>query len=212
MKMRLRISRIFATAVVCALARFACADVMLWTVDENATVDDAYSVMTFLSPVPDDDLHNPAARVKVSGGGLAEPVYLDNFFQEDPDGPYMLDEGGGYYGVWAGDPGSGHYGVMIQQSHLPTELAMEALFSIEIGQMNWDDDTYMSGAFQVLAESDKYTYEQVLSHTYEIASIAPPVTDWKPMNYYSVGSVPEPSSGLLAAVGLCVLALRRRRA
>lgn len=145
---------IFATMCLALLGR---GDVLLWTVDGDATVDGESSVYTFLSPVPDDDLHNPAARVKISGGGLTSPIYLDNYWQdEDSSG---LDVGGGYLGVWVGDSGSGYYGVKYQQSHVPNELAMEALFSIELGQMNWDDDTYMSGAFQVLAESDKYTYE-----------------------------------------------------
>ena len=107
----------------------------------------------FISQIPEDDLNNPAARVKVSGGGLSEPIYLDNYYRFEDSDYAELDVGGGYYGVWI-DAG----GIQAQQSHVPSELAMEALFSIEIGQMNWDDDSYMSGAFQVLAESDKYTY------------------------------------------------------
>ena len=86
---------------------------------------------------------------------------------------------------------------------------MEALFSIELGKMTWDDDTYMSGAFQVLAESDKYTYEQIRSHLYPTFDLNPPVTDWKPMSYYST---PEPNSGILLLMGLGFLGLKRKSA
>jgi hypothetical protein len=160
-----------------------------------------------LSPVPDDDLHNPAARVKISGGGLSSPIYLDNYSFPDEDADTMeLDVGGGEFGVWVGDIG-GYYGVKLQQSHVPTELAMEVLYSIELGRMDWDDDTYMSGAFQVLAESDKYTYEQVRQHMYPTFDLYPPVTDWKPMRYYTT---PEPSSALLCIIGFGMLMLKRK--
>ena len=85
-------------------------DVMLWTVDGDATVDGTSSVYAFLSPVPEDDLHNPAARVKISGGGLSSPVYLDNYWSDEDTGEWGLE--GGDVGVWVGDPGSGYYGAM----------------------------------------------------------------------------------------------------
>ena len=74
-------------------------DVLLWTVDGDATVDRESSVYTFLSPVPDDDLHNPAARIKISGGGLSSPIYLDNYWQDEDTSAWELDVGGGYFGV-----------------------------------------------------------------------------------------------------------------
>lgn len=181
-------------------------DMLWWTVNGDAMIDGLPSISSFLSIVPDDDLHNPAGRVKLSGGGLAEPVYLDNLFSDPETDTYYLDEGGGYLGVWIGDTGSPYYGVEYQQSHFPTELGTEMLFSIELGRMDWDDDTYMSGKFEVLAESDKYTYEMVKDHMYPLSDLNPPVTDWMPMNYYSV---PEPSSSLLLLVGIGLLALRR---
>ena len=201
------IRRLTALVLACAISLFGYGDVLLWTVDGDATVDGESSVYTFLSPVPDDELHNPAARVKISGGGLSSPIYLDNYsFPDEYADTMELDVGGGYLGVWVGDIG-GYYGVDYQQSHVPTELAMEVLYSIELGRMDWDDDTYMSGAFQVLAESDKYTYEQVREHMYPTFDLNPPVTDWKPMSYYSV---PEPNSFILLSFGICLLGLRRK--
>ena len=84
---------------------------------------------------------------------------------------------------------------------------MEALFSIEIGKMTWDDDTYMSGTFQVMAESDKYTYEQVMEHMYLTFDLNPPVTDWNPTYYHTV---PEPSTFLLGIIGLGLLLMKRK--
>lgn len=132
-------------------------DVLLWTLSEDAAVDGNSTVYVLLSPVPEDDFHNPAARVKISGGGLTSPIYLDNYWSDKDTGEWGLD--GGDVGVWVGDSGSGYYGVKYQQSYVPSEMTMEALYSIEIGKMTWDDDTYMSGIFDVLVESDKYTYE-----------------------------------------------------
>lgn len=203
------IRRLTALVLACAISLFGYGDVLLWTVDENATVDGVSSIYSFLSPVPDDDLHYPAARVKISGGGLSEPIYLDNYWEEEGADHAELDVGGGYYGVWAGDPGSGYYGVQLQQSYVPSELASEALFSIEVGKMTWDDDTYMSGVFEVLAESDKYTYEQLIANNYiyETFSIAPPGTDWTPMSYHTT---PEPSTSIMCIIGLGVLMLKRK--
>ncbi len=71
--------RLVAILIACLAFLNGSGDVLLWTVDGDATVDGESSVYTFLSPVPDDDLHNPAARVKISGGGLTSPIYLDNY-------------------------------------------------------------------------------------------------------------------------------------
>lgn len=85
---------------------------------------------------------------------------------------------------------------------------MEALFSIELGRMDWDDDTWMSGAFQVLAESDKYTYEQVRAHMYPAFDLYPSVPEWNPTYYHTVS--PEPNSGILLLIGIGFLGLRRK--
>ena len=81
------------------------------------------------------------------------------------------------------------------------------MFSIELGRMDWDDDTWMSGIFTVLAESDQYTYEQVKQHMYPTFDLNPPVTDWMPLNFHTI---PEPSSGLLLLFGLAPLLLARK--
>lgn len=181
-------------------------DILQWTVSEDATVDGIFNLYTFMSPIPDDEFTNPAGRVKVSGGGLTSPIYLDNYIPDEDTSAGSLDVGGGYYGIYVGDDGSGRYGINLMQAHVPSELAMEVLFSIELGRMDWDDDTYMSGIFTVLAESDQYTYEQVRQHMYPTFDLNPPVTDWKPLNFHSI---PEPSSSLLLLMGIGLLALRR---
>lgn len=71
-----------SAAYLCLLlaSMSASADVLLWTVDgDDATVDGSQSVYSFMSSVPDTDLANPAGRVKVSGGSLSAPIYLDNY-------------------------------------------------------------------------------------------------------------------------------------
>lgn len=99
-------------------------------------------------------------------------------------------------------------GIMLQQSYVPSELGTEVMFSIELGRMDWDDDTYMSGIFTVLAESDKYTYEQVNKYMYPAFDLNPGPMDWKPLSFHSV---PEPDSSLLAMLALPFFILRRKR-
>lgn len=89
--------RVFAALVICMLAFAGKGDVLLWTVSENATVDGTTDLYTFMSPIPDDDLHNPAGRVKLSGGGLVEPMYLDNWTQDIDTDQWYLDDGGGLF-------------------------------------------------------------------------------------------------------------------
>jgi len=72
--------RLIAILFSCLAFLTGSGDVLLWTVNGDATVDGESSVYALLSPVPEDDLHNPAARIKISGGGLSSPIYLDNYW------------------------------------------------------------------------------------------------------------------------------------
>ena len=69
----------------CIIPFVGMGDVLLWMVDWES------SVYAFLSPVPEDDLHSPAARVKISGGGLTSPIYLDNHWQDEDASAWELD-------------------------------------------------------------------------------------------------------------------------
>lgn len=61
------------------------------------------------------------------------------------------------------------------QSKLPSsELLEEALFSIELGDLTYDELLDMYAWNQVLAESDKYTYQDIIGNTYIEHDINPP--------------------------------------
>lgn len=85
------------------LAAVVKGDVLLWQVDETTTVDGG-SIYTFLSPyVVDEDNWN-AARVKVTGGNLSEPIYLPITYGpgQNEDGAWGVEICENESGYWGG--------------------------------------------------------------------------------------------------------------
>lgn len=203
--MRLRISRIFATAAVCALARFACADMLWWMVDETARVDDS-SLYSFIQPYAWEEDgysgYDVGARVKIvfkDGTSTALPVYNDGWWDYSP-----LDDSGDGHGI-----STGNWASQSPLDGIDSEMLNEALFQIELGSLTYNEALDMFGWDTTIAESDKTAKEYLTRYIWQGGVLPPADAQWTPVNFHSV---PEPSSGLLAAVGLCVLALRRRRA
>lgn len=89
----------------------------------------------------------------------------------------------------------------------PPEV-LEALFIMELGYNEWDDgaEDYV---WRTLAQSAPELYQNLVrQHMYASGDIAPlTATPWTP----DFHTTPEPQSGMLLAVGLAVLMLRRKR-
>lgn len=186
-----------------AVALNSCADVLVWMVTDAATVD-GQGIMAFLSPAIVDDDNWNAARVKVTGAGLSEPMYLDIYV-----GNGWTESG--EYGVEAGDNGSGFWGCGVpvgNQSPLYGEMSAEAMFSVELGHNVYDelgDDV----TWTTLAESDAFARSALENYIYEQFDMNPPSNGiWSPLEFHTV---PEPDAGTLAVLGVAFLLLLRRR-
>ena len=96
------------------------------------------------------------------------------------------------------------------QSQLPqSELLQEVMFLIELGKLTYNEVLDNYEFTNLLAESDPYSYQQLLEHyIYEQGTLSPPTEgQWTPMNYHSV---PEPSTSILCLLGVSLLMLRRK--
>lgn len=184
--------------------RIALGDVLYWMVDDTATVD-GQSICTFLTPYTVDEDNWNTARVRVSGGALTNPIYLDLYFGEG----YVES---GEYGVELMDNGSGYWGSGVptgNQSPYGSEIAMESMFTMEIVRNSYDalTDTI---SYEVLAQSDSKALSQLSNYIYHEFDLNPPTTRiWTPTEFYT--AVPEPDAGVLVLLGLGMIGLQRKK-
>lgn len=191
---------LIATAIRC----YGEPDVLYWQVTDNATVD-GEAIQVFLSLYPTTEDEWSAVRVRVTGGNLSEIVYLGIYagageVWDGTDGVELGDNGSGYWG--AGVP----TGV---QSPFEREFAEECLFAIELGHNVYDAAMDVI-SWETLAETDDFYLSTLHEYLYTRFDLWPPTTGiWTPDMFHS--PVPEPKSGLLIAIGISFLALRRKK-
>ena len=205
--MRFGIFKMAAYAAVALTAGVASAgdDVLYWMVDSTATVDGQNISLFF------DDYDAPAgsafaARVRVTGGDIqdGQDVFLDLYIPGSG-----LDEGGGEYGVEFSDVG-GYWGAGVPTGNQSPSGDFSAgtpeySFIVELGNIDAQDN------WTTVATSASAAYSTLGDFIHETFDINPgQIAVWSPTTF--TAPVPEPSSGLLMAVGLALLALRRKRA
>ena len=208
--MRVGIFKIAAYAAAALTAGVASAgdDVLYWMVDNSATVEKdgvTSSISSFFESYDAPDGSAFAARVRVTGGTIqdGQDVFLDLYIPG-----YGLGEGGGEYGVEFSEVG-GYWGAGVptgNQSPLGDFPAgtPEYSFIVELGNIDSSDN------WTTVATSASATYSSLGDYIHETFDINPgQIAVWSPTQF---SAVPEPSSGLLMAVGLALLALRRKRA
>lgn len=188
-------------------------DVLVWTVNDSAIIHkdngQTEGIYAFLSPYEEADGMAACARVKVTGGGLTEPIILpiylgDGTWSSDID-PEMVE-----WGVELGETGSGYgYGAYWNQSLIPNEATAETLFQIELG--------HGIDEWETVAYSAYYTKALIDKQSYTAGDINPPGYDWggwTPTDFYTsnppIYDVPEPSSAIMFLLGLGLLELKRR--
>ena len=183
-------------------------DVLYWMVDNTATVTpssggEAMSVGAFFSS---HELATEgsafAARIRVTGGDITEDTFLDLYIPG-----YGLDVGGGEYGVEFSEVG-GYYGAGVptgNQSPSGNYSAgdPEYSFILELGNIDSSDN------WTTVATSAAATYSSIADYIHQTFDMNPSsMAVWTPTEF---SAVPEPSCGMLMAVGMALLALRRKR-
>ena len=208
--MRVGLFKIAAYAAVALTAGVASAgdDILYWMVDSSATVEKdgvTTPVSSFFDSYGAPEGSAFAARVRVTGGDIqdGQDVFLDLYIPGSG-----LDEGGGEYGVEFSDVG-GYWGAGVPTANQSPSGDFSAgtpeySFIVELGNIDAQDN------WTTVATSASAAYSTLGDYIHETFDINPgQIAVWSPTQF---SAVPEPSSGLLMAVGLALLALRRKRA
>ena len=209
--MRVGIFKIAAYAAAALTAGVASAgdDVLYWMIDNSATVEKdgvTSSISSFFESYDAPDGSAFAARVRVTGGDIqdGQDVFLDLYIPG-----YGLDEGGGEYGVEFSEVG-GYWGAGVPTGNQSPSGDFSAgtpeySFIVELGNIDSSDN------WTTVATSASAAYSDLGDFIHETFDINPgQIAVWTPTTFTT--PIPEPSSGLLMAVGLALLALRRKRA
>lgn len=189
-------------------------DIFYWMVDDSASVDmgdgTSQSISAFFENYGAAADSSFAARVRVTGGDITEDTFLDLYYYDDTTGDF--DTYSGDTGVDFGDTGSGYWGAGVPDGNLSPSGAYSAgtpeySFTLEIGNVVWDSEENPS--WTTVATSDPVNYSSLgdyIGHTFDLNP--PDTAIWTPTQFTAI---PEPSSGVLALLGMALLGLRRRR-
>ena len=208
--MRFGIFKMAAYATVALTAGVASAgdDILYWMIDNSATVEKdgvTTSIASFFENYDAPSGSAFAARVRVTGGDIqdGQDVFLDLYIPG-----YGVDTGNGDLGVEFGDVG-GYWGAGVPTGNQSPSGDFSAgtpeySFIVELGNIDASDN------WTTVATSASAAYSTLSDYIHETFDINPgQIAVWSPTEF---SAVPEPSSGLLMAVGLALLALRRKRA
>ena len=200
-----RFSRLAVLAAVVLTTGVSSAEtssVLYWMIDDSATVSVNGGEVKLREFFSGHEGSAFAARIRVIGGA-DDNVFLDLYIPG-----YGVDVGGGEYGVEFSEVG-GYWGAGVPTGNQSPSDAYSAgtpeySFMVELGNINPSD----SENWTIVATSAAATYSSLGAYIHQPFDMNPSsMAVWTPKTFY----IPEPSSGLLAAIGLAFLALRRRK-
>lgn len=203
--------RIFAIALLALLfapmsVRAVDDSVLLWFIDNVPGVenrDGSYTPLVDLPGWSAGEDNTLAARVRMdsaSGGS----IYLDMWYYDEASRSYIKDLG--LQEAWVNEQGQ----TGVNYSSIPGGVDLASInFVIELGNLEED------GAGNLIWQQT-LAWSQLASgnELYQAGHISPgelAIPDHTPWSDLHFTSVPEPTSGLLVAIGGLLLALRRRR-
>ena len=188
-------------------------DVLYWMVDDTATVSwwtgkdtqTSGSVSSFFDSYGAAEGSAFAARIRVTGGDIqdGDDVFLDLYIPG-----YGLDVGGGEYGVEFSTVG-GYWGAGVPTGNQSpsgnySAGSPEYSFIVELGNIDSSDN------WTTVAWTEPASYASLGAYIHETFDINPSsMAVWVPTSFAT--PIPEPTSGLLTAIGFALLALRRKR-
>ena len=206
-----RIAALIAVVLTAGISSAGENDVLYWMVDGSATVtpmgtpmgpDATKSISVFFDSLGSEFGSDFAARIRVTGGNITEDTFLDLYIPG-----YGLDVGGGVYGVEFSEVG-GYWGAGVPTGNQSpsgdySAGTPEYSFTVELGAIDAEDNWTTVAWSAATAYSDLGNY---IHQTFDINPSSMMV--WTPTQFTYV---PEPTSGLLTAIGFALLALRRRK-
>ena len=210
-----RLSRLVALVAIALTAGVSSAgdnDVLYWMVDGNATVtpmgmESSQTISEFFNSLSSE--YGPdsafAARIRVTGDTITEDTFLDLYLPGDGLNIVVGGENGVEFsnvgGYWGAGVPSGN------QSPSDTYFTdtPEYSFIVELGNIDSSDNwvTVATGAAATYASLKNSGY---IHETFDMNPSSMMV--WTPTQF---SYIPEPTSGMLTAIGFALLALRRKR-
>ena len=204
-----RLYRIAALIAIVLTAGVSSAsdDVLYWMIDKDAKFINWEEEIPLSKFLAEHKLAGEgstfAARIRVIGGdiGANDDVFLDLYIPG-----YGLDVGGGEYGVEFSEVG-GYWGAGVptgNQSPSGNYSAgdQEYCFMVELGNIDSNDN------WTTVAWGEAKPYSQLVDYIHETFDMNPSdLAVWTPASF----TIPEPTSGLLTAIGFALLALRRKK-
>ena len=176
------------------------AEYILWfsVLDDAEIVDGTgTSSQTVATYVSEDGESINAARIRVTGDGVADDTFLPIYYEGETAGSWVLDYTVHYTGVAPGSDST-----QWQPASLGDYASSDYTFALEIGAYDLE-----SGEFTKLAAASA-DYATLLSggNISQGGVSTQAQTPWAP----SAFSIPEPSTGLLALAGILALFRKRR--
>ena len=188
-----------ALSVALLAAVSARAEYILWfSVLDDAELNngDGTSAGTVASYTSEDNEKVNAARIRVTGDGVADDTFLPIYYEGDTAGSWVLNNTVNYTGV---NPGSDS--TQWQPASLGDYASPDYTFALEIGAYDVNSGEFTQLGVATADYTTLFSGGNISQGGVSMQSQMP----WAPSSF----SIPEPSTGLLALAG--VLALFRKR-